>query len=197
MTEAIPRAAAAESGWCPCLAAGFGDYGSFASCGLTRQKSMISVNITALTALTRLFVPAMLERGLGRILNVASVTGFLPGPLMSVYFATKHYVLAFSESLNEELRCSGVTVTALCPPPVSTSFARAAQIALANFMATTKITPAEVAPYGYQMMKHGKPVAVYNLRYKLLASLLIRITPLFALRRLLRRLNVQGARRAQ
>jgi len=173
--------------------AGFGDYGSFAACDLTRQERMISVNITALTGLTRLFLPAMLDGGHGRILNVASVTGFLPGPLLSVYFSSKHYVLAFSESLIEELHGSGVTVTALCPPSANTQFARVAQIAPANYMATAKITPAEVARYGYQMMKRGKPVAVYSLRYKLLTSFLVRITPRFALRRLLRRLNAGGA----
>jgi len=154
---------------------------------------MISVNITALTGLTRLFLPAMLDGGHGRILNVASVTDFLPGPLLSVYFSSKHYVLAFSESLIEELHGSGVTVTALCPPSANTQFARVAQIAPANYMATAKITPAEVARYGYQMMKRGKPVAVYSLRYKLLTSFLVRITPRFALRRLLRRLNAGGA----
>jgi short-subunit dehydrogenase len=175
--------------------AGFGDYGPFAAAGLARQESMISVNVTALTALTRLFLPAMLERGHGHIMNVASVTGFLPGPLMSVYFSTKHYVLAFSESLVQELRGSGVKVTALCPPPVSTPFARAAHISPANYMATTKVTPAEVASYGYRMMKLGKPVAVHTLRYKFLTSFLIRITPRFALRRLLHRLNAQGTHR--
>jgi len=174
--------------------AGFGDYGTFATAELTRQESMINVNVTALTALTRLFLPTMLERGRGHILNVASVTSFLPGPLMSVYFSTKHYVLAFSESLIQELRGSGVKVTALCPPPVSTPFARAAKIGPANYMATTKVTPAEVASYGYRMMKRGKPVAVYSLRYKFLTSFLVRITPRFALRRLLHRLNAQGLR---
>ncbi len=110
--------------------AGFGDHGSFAESDLVRQERMIGVNVTALTALTRLFLPPMLQRGRGRVLNLASVTGFLPGPLMSVYFATKHYVLAFSEALNEELRGSGVSVTALCPPPVRTDFSRAAQVGL-------------------------------------------------------------------
>ena len=125
--------------------AGFGDHGSFATVDLAKQERMIGVNITALTALTRLFLPAMLEKRRGYILNLASVTGFLPGPLMSVYFATKHYVLAFSEGLIEELRGSGVTVTALCPPPVHTSFASGAEVAPTSFMATTKTTPAEVA----------------------------------------------------
>lgn len=177
--------------------AGFGDYGQFATSDLTRQRNMISVNITALTQLTHLFLPAMLERGAGYILNVASVAAFLPGPLMSVYFATKHYVLAFSEALIEELRGSGVTVTALCPPPVSTPFVREAQIASANYLSTAKITPAEVARYGYRMMKRRRPVAVYSLRYKFLTAFLVRITPRFALRRLLARLNGKGARSPQ
>jgi uncharacterized protein len=94
--------------------AGIGDYGSFAISDLDKQEHMINLNITALTALTRLFLPAMVKKGRGHILNLASVTGFLPGPFMSVYFATKHYVLAFSEALIEELRGSGVKVTALC-----------------------------------------------------------------------------------
>src|SRR5262245_22694946 len=177
--------------------AGFGDHGPFATSDLTTQRSMIAVNITALTELTRLFLPAMLQRGHGHILNLASVTGFVPGPRMSVYFSTKHYVLAFSEALIEELRGSGVTVTALCPPPVRTPFVSEAQIASANYMATTKITPAEVARYGYRMMKRGKPVAVYSLRWKFVMSFLVRITPRFGLRRLMGHMNVQGAALSQ
>jgi uncharacterized protein len=177
--------------------AGFGDHGPFATSDLARQTRMIGVNVTTLTELTRLFLPAMLERGHGQILNTASVTAFVPGPLMSVYFATKHYVLAFSEALIEELRGSGVTVTALCPPPVRTPFVSGAQIASANYMATTKITPAEVARYGYRMMKRGKPVAVYSLRWKFVTLFLVRITPRFGLRRLLGRMNIQGAASSQ
>jgi short-subunit dehydrogenase len=177
--------------------AGFGDHGPFATSDLTRQRNMIGVNITALTELTRLFLPAMLQRGHGRILNVASVTAFVPGPLMSVYFATKHYVLAFSESLIEELRGSGVTVTALCPPPVRTPFVHEAQIASGNYMATTKITPAQVARYGYKMMKRGKPVAVYSLKWRFVTLFLVRITPRFGLRRLLGHLNGRGAHPSQ
>jgi short-subunit dehydrogenase len=172
--------------------AGLGDHGLFAEADLAKQERMIAVNITALTALTRVFLPPMLERGRGHVLNVASVTGFLPGPLMSVYFATKHYVLALSEGLIEELRGSGVSVTALCPPPVRTSFSAAAQIAPTSYMATTRTTPAEVARYGYRMMKRGKAVAVYSPTYKFLTALLMRITPRFALRRLMYYKNAQG-----
>jgi len=173
--------------------AGFGDHGPFATSDLAMQRSMIAVNITALTELTRLFLPAMLERGRGHILNVASVTGFVPGPMMSVYFSSKHYVLAFSESLIEELRGSGVIVTALCPPPVKTPFVQQANIASANYMATTNVTPAQVGRYGYRMMKRGKPVAVYGLRWKFVMSFVVRVTPRFGVRRLLGYLNNQGA----
>lgn len=173
--------------------AGFGDYGPFAASNLSKQEQMIAVNVTALTALTRLFLPTMLDSGSGHILNVASVTGFLPGPLMSVYFASKHYVLAFSESLIEELRGTGVKVTVLCPPPVKTGFVQAAQIVSGNYMATTRITPAEVGRYGYRMMKRGKAIAVYSLRYRLLTSVLVRLTPRIGLRRLMHRLNGQGS----
>jgi len=124
------------------------------------------------------------------------VIGFLPGPRMSVYFATKHNVLAFSESLAEELRGTGVTVTALCPAPVRTSFAQAARRPPASYLATTKVTAPSVADYGYRMMKRGKPVAVHTVRYKLLISVLIRATPRFALRRLLHRMNAQGGQPA-
>src|SRR5215475_1751765 len=116
---------------------------------------------------------------------------------MSVYFATKHNVLAFSESPAEELRGTGVTVTALCPAPVRTSFAQAARIPPASYLATTKVTAPSVADYGYRMMKRGKPVAVHTVRYKLLlTSVLIRATPRFALRRLLHRMNAQGGQPA-
>jgi short-subunit dehydrogenase len=165
--------------------AGFGDHGPFVDSDLGTQERMIAVNIGALTALTRLFLPPMVARQRGQILNVASVTGFLPGPLMSVYFATKHYVLAFSEGLAEELRGGGVSVTALCPPPVRTSFSGSAQISSRSYMATTKTTPAEVARYGYAAMKRGIAVSVYSPAYKFLTSFLIRMTPRFALRRLM------------
>src|SRR5215471_3184203 len=133
--------------------AGFGDYGAFAESDLARQEHMIGVNVTALTALTRLFLPPMLKRGRGQVMNLSSVTGFLPGPLMSVYFATKHYVQAFSEALIEELRGTGVTVTALCPPPVKTAFSDASRAAPTSVMATATALPEEVARFGYEAMK--------------------------------------------
>ncbi|MGB9475809.1 MAG: SDR family oxidoreductase [Candidatus Udaeobacter sp.] len=173
--------------------AGLGDYGPFFKSDLAKQESIIGVNITALTVLTRLFLPAMVEQGRGNILNVASVAGFMPGPLMSVYFASKNYVLAFSEALMEELRGTGVKMTVLCPPAVRTNFSQTARTASANYMSTTKTTPAEVARYGYRMMQQGKTVAVYGSPYKLVTGLLVRFVPRFALRRLIHRANARGS----
>ena len=106
--------------------AGFGVYGFFADTPLEKELAMIQVNVTALTHLTKLFLPGMLERRRGRILNVASTAAFQPGPLMAVYYATKAYVLSFSEALGNETAGSGVTVTALCPGPTLTHFQRRA-----------------------------------------------------------------------
>jgi len=172
--------------------AGLGDYGAFETSDPHRLYDMLTVNMVALTELTRLFLPDLLKQNQARIMNVASVTGFLPGPFMSVYFATKHYVLAFSEGLREELRTSPVVVTALCPPPVDTAFVQGAHIAQGNYMATTKFTAEMVARYGYRAMKQGKAVAVYSLRYQLLTALVVRLTPRFVLRKILYRLNSQG-----
>lgn len=172
--------------------AGIGAYGPFAESDVQRIADMLSVNAIALTQLTRLFLPELARLPRAHVMNVASVAGFLPGPYMSVYFATKHYVLAFSEGLRAELGGGGVKVTCLCPPPVQTPFVGTSHIAKANYMATTKVTPAHVAAYGYRAMQRGKAVAVYTLPYKILTALLVRITPRFALRRLLLKLNTQG-----
>ncbi len=106
--------------------AGFGDLGAFAKADLGKALRMIQVNVTALTELTGLFLPEFVARNSGRILNVGSVAGFQPGPLMAVYYATKAYVNSFSEALHSELRGTGVTVTVLCPGPVATEFGAAA-----------------------------------------------------------------------
>jgi uncharacterized protein len=172
--------------------AGLGDYGLFETSNPQRLLDMLTVNIVALTELTRLVLPDLLKQNHARIMNVASVTGFVPGPFMSVYFATKHYVLAFSEGLREELRTSTVVVTALCPPPVRTAFVQGAHIARGNYMATTPFTADKVARYGYQAMKKEKAVAVYSLRYQLLTALLVRMTPRLVLRKIFYWLNSQG-----
>ena len=95
--------------------AGVGDFGPFAEVDLDKTLRMIQLNITSLTALARHYLPGMLERGHGRVMNVASTASFQPGPLMAVYYATKAYVLSFTEAVAEETRGTGITVTALCP----------------------------------------------------------------------------------
>jgi short-subunit dehydrogenase len=103
--------------------AGFGSHGAFAESAHRTSLDMVDVNIIALTALTRLALPAMIQRKHGRIMNVASTAGFQPGPLMAVYYATKAYVILFSEAITNELKGSGVTVTCLCPGATATEFA--------------------------------------------------------------------------
>ena len=151
--------------------AGFGLGGEFAETELQRELEMIQVNIAALTHLTKLFMPAMIRRRSGRIVNVASTAAFLPGPLMAVYYATKAYVLSFSEALSEELRNTGVTVTALCPGPTDTDFADVAQTANSRlFTAFGVADAADVAEYGYEAMVHGKRLAIPGLKNKILAQ---------------------------
>jgi len=108
--------------------AGFGLAGPMAELSRDEQLRMIDLNVRVLTDLTLRFLPAMITCKSGGIINVASIAGFMPGPMMAVYFATKNYVLSFGDALNSELRGSGVTLTTLCPGTVKTGFqARAGQ----------------------------------------------------------------------
>src|SRR6202044_3100474 len=106
--------------------AGFGAFGEFASLPEEEILGEIPLNIAALPPLPRLFLPAMLARRSGKILNVASTAAFQPGPLMAVYYATKAYVLSFSQALANEVRGSGVTVCCFCPGATNTGFAKRA-----------------------------------------------------------------------
>ena len=141
--------------------AGFGVYGFFADTPLEKELAMIQVNVAALTHLTKLFLPGMLERRRGRILNVASTAAFQPGPLMAVYYATKAYVLSFSEALGNETAGSGVTVTALCPGPTLTDFQRRADFKRPRPLPGPLVMDAAaVARAGYEGMMRGKRVVV-------------------------------------
>jgi len=149
--------------------AGFGDFRLFAETDWPKQEKMISLNVTALTHLTRLFLPHMIKRGNGKILNVASVASFSPGPTMSVYFATKAYVLSFSEALAEELKGKGITVTALCPGPTESNFHFVANDG--NIRKERKMPSSEeVAEYGYMSMMKGKVVAIPGFMNSLMAA---------------------------
>ena len=159
--------------------AGFGDWGFFAESDLAKQRQMIQLNIAALTELTHLFLPAMIVRKNGRILNVASVASFMPGAKMSVYYATKAFVRSFSEALSVELKKmkSGVLVTALCPGPVKTAFWNRAKAELSGlFRHFFFADSAPVARYGYRAMKKGKTLAIPGLSVRI-AVALARILP--------------------
>jgi len=157
--------------------AGFGHLGEFACNSWEKEEQMIQLNITALTHLTKLFLPAMLERGSGRIMNVGSVASFMPGPLMAVYYATKAFVLSFSEAVNTEVRAKGVTVTALCPGPTASGFQDAAGMKGVKLVEKFKMPSSKtVAEYGYKAMMKGKAVAIHGFMNRLMVASL-RISP--------------------
>ena len=150
--------------------AGFGDFGFFVNGDWEKQNRMIQLNITALTQFTKLFLPDMLARKSGKILNVASTASFQPGPLMSVYYATKAYVLHFSEAINNEVAGSGVTITALCPGATASGFQKAAEMEESKLVNGKKLpTAASVAVFGYNAMLNGKAVAIPGLLNNLMA----------------------------
>ena len=136
--------------------AGFGLHGNFVELPLSRQLEIVQVNISALVALTGLFLPGMRERRRGGILNVGSVAGFLPGPYMAVYFASKAFVGSFSEALHEELRGTGVTVTNLCPGSTETNFSQVARQHRTRSAPTKKMSASAVAVAGHKAFRQGK-----------------------------------------
>lgn len=151
--------------------AGFGDFGQFAQCNWEKQLEMIHVNITALAYLTRLFLPEMIKNKHGKILNVASTASFQPGPTMSVYFATKAFVLSFSEAIANEVKGTGVTVTALCPGATETGFKTAARLDNSVlFKGGGVASSKEVAMYGYKAYMKGKTVVVHGFINKVMAA---------------------------
>ena len=156
--------------------AGFGYGGFFHEQDWARNEAMIQVNVTAVAALMRRFVPEMISRGSGRILNVASMAAFLPGPLQATYYASKAFVVSFSEAIGNELAGTGVTVTALCPGPVDTEFIEKANLRQAKGFARP-VAVRGVAEAGYYAMLKGKPVIVPGLASKLIIHLLLRLTP--------------------
>ena len=166
--------------------AGFGANGTFAGLPLQRQIEMIQVNITALTNLTGLFLPGMIERRRGGVLNVGSLAGFLPGPGMNIYFATKAFVLSFTEALAEELASTGVTATVLCPGPTATNFGNISHGQKMRRLNTPKMTAATVASYGHNAFRQGRPLAIPGWQYQALL-LLVRIMPRWFVRKMARR----------
>ncbi len=147
--------------------AGFGKAGEFAETDIEVERDMVRVNVVALIHLTKLFVQPMLLRRKGRILNVASTAAFQPGPLMSVYYSTKAFVLSFSQAIDEELRNTGVTVTCLCPGPTATFFAERAGMQNSLLFKWGGVASAEdVARYGYAATMRGDRLAIPGIKNK-------------------------------
>ncbi|MGD0388303.1 MAG: SDR family oxidoreductase [Tepidisphaeraceae bacterium] len=168
--------------------AGFGTHGPFAQSDLATQLGMLQVNVAALTHLTRLFLPEMLKRGGGRIMNVASVAAFLPGPSMAVYYASKAYVLSFSEALANELAGSGVTVTAMCPGPTKTEFQKRAGIEDSLLFKMRMMDSMTAARIGYGAMMRGRRSVVTGLSNKI-SVWAMRFVPRRATAAMARKLN--------
>ncbi len=150
--------------------AGFGSLGPFHKLPLDDQLQMIQLNVTSLAHLTRLFLPQMIARKRGRIVNIASIAAYQAGPFMAVYYATKAFVVSFSEAIANELRGTGVRVTVICPGPTRTKFSKRAGAEKSSlFGKGMTMDPATVARAGYAGMKKNKTVVVVGWRNKLLA----------------------------
>lgn len=151
--------------------AGFGTYGNFYETDLQTELNEIQVNITALTHLTKLFLKEMIKRNEGKILNVASTAAFQPGPLMAVYYATKAYVVSFSEAIANELRNTNIKITTLCPGPTKTNFQKTASLDNSRqAMFANYVEPHKVAEYGYKALMNNKTLAIYGLTNRIVAN---------------------------
>lgn len=148
--------------------AGFGLYGEFKDTSIDREVEMIELNIKAVTMLSKAFLYDMKQHKKGYIMNVGSVASFLPGPLMSVYYASKNYVLAFSQALNEELKGTGVSVTCLCPGPTLTNFTKTARGEKAEILTSNLMSADDVAQIGYESMLDRKTIVIPGFRNKLI-----------------------------
>jgi short-subunit dehydrogenase len=157
--------------------AGFGDFGMFVETDWNKELQMINLNITTLTHFTKLYLQDMIKRNSGKIMNVASTAAFQSGPTMAVYFATKAYVLSFTEAVSNEVSDKGITVTALCPGATETGFQTAGGMEESNLFKGKKLpTAKQVADYGYTSMMKGKTVAIHGMMNYIMSNS-VRFTP--------------------
>ncbi|MFT7622928.1 MAG: short-subunit dehydrogenase [Myxococcota bacterium] len=168
--------------------AGFGSTGFFAKLDHGWEMAQVQVNMVALTDLTHRFLGPMVQRGRGRVLNIASTASFQPGPFMAVYYATKAYVLHFSEALAHELRKSPVTVTAHCPGPTATEFGEVSGNGKNRLFQLAVADAESVCRHAYKSMMSGRAMAVPGL-LNWLGAFLVRLSPRVAVRWLAARLN--------
>jgi hypothetical protein len=171
--------------------AGVGTYGLFAEADLERELAMMQLNMISLTVLTKLFLPEMLRRRSGRILNVASTAAFQPGPLMAVYYATKAYVVSFTEALANELQGSGVAASVLCPGPTRSRFEESAGMGASKLFRSGVMEASDVAETGYRALMKGKTTIIPGLRNKMLAFS-VRLGPRKLLPSIVRRFQEPG-----
>ncbi len=143
--------------------AGFGSSGRFYELDAKREVEMVQVNVAALVHLTRLVLPDMVKRHRGRVLNIASTAGFVPGPFMATYYASKAFVISFTDAIAYELRGTGVTATVHCPGATETEFARTAgnDKSILFRLAVADATP--TARDGYRAMMRGRAVAIHGI----------------------------------
>lgn len=170
--------------------AGVGNYGQFAETPLEQELDMIQLNISSLVALTKLFLPDMIQMKHGRIMNVASLLSFLPFPYYSVYSATKAFVLFFSETLRAELEGTNITVTALCPGPVDTGFTTAEMLQTNAYATNKPVDPKFVAKQGIESMLAGKGNQVVGFMNSFISNL-PRFTPRWLLLKITKNLASQ------
>jgi hypothetical protein len=169
--------------------AGFGVFGKFADKGLADELNMMQVNMTALVSLTRLYLPSMIAKRSGKIMNVASTAAFQPGPLMAIYYASKAFVLSFSEAIGNELEGTGVTITTLCPGPTATEFFERANLQNSGLVKGRKSMDARtVAEAGYRGLMAGKTVVIPGIVNKLMAQS-IRFSPRSLVTKVVRRMQ--------
>jgi len=170
--------------------AGFGLQGMFSELPLARQMEILQVNQTALTALTGLFLPGMIARNRGGILNVGSIAAFQPGPAMALYFASKAYVQSFTEALSAELSETQIHVSVLCPGPTSTNFGKVARGGKVRRRKLPGMTAEAVAKYGYEKFRRRQVVIVPGWGNKM-SVFFVRFIPRGVLRRLVKYFNTQ------
>lgn len=164
--------------------AGIGSFGFFNEVSVERDMELLQININALTLLTKLFLPKILELKSGGILNVASTAAFQSGPGMSVYYASKAYVLSLTEALHEEYKDKGIKITALCPGPVDTDFQKKSHIKKAKFAKNYIMNPKKVALDGYKGYLKNKVIIIPGIKNKFLIQLL-RVSPRILARRVI------------
>ena len=157
--------------------AGFGGHGTFHEQDMAFQQKMIDLNIKALTRLTRLFLPGMVERNRGRILQVASTAGLVPGPLQAVYFATKSYVISLSQAIAEEVAGTNVTFFFNYPAATETEFMERADLMDTKMVKSGMVSSRKVAEKGYKAMEKGKLIEITDKQLKFMLNWLVPLLP--------------------